>query len=533
MSSPRQLNPFGDVDLESWKQKALADLKGKTLESLDRSTPEGLRRKVLYTAEDRPQPLSVVSGGRGGIAQVYRVADAEQTRAHLAADVQLGAKAAVLELETKVELGALLPEGLEQVWVSGESSGALPDGCEQLHAGVGEGLSGEGHRLWVDSTWAYDAGLGPVEELALFAAKSVALLRAAEDLGYDAGAVAGAAWASFSVDTDFFLGLAKLRVARSLWAQLLGACGVEASKRGLEIHARAGQRAWAARPDAMWVNLLRACTQGFSAQLAGADWVSLPTFDGGRSDEGRRLATNMQVILREESFAGEVEDPAAGSYYLESACRQLRDKAWSRFQAIEAAGGLEAYLKRGEVQTRAAEQQAALSKQLASGKRVLVGVSRFVSDDAGPALDGVQPAAAPFGTDRLGATFEALRARGEAAEIEVQLLVTGELRHYKARADFARDWMAAGGLRLSEALTEVDAPSALLLCAADGAYGPLIDVARAARAAGCKWIGAVTRPGPKQGDEAGLEESIDAFVHMRADLPELLSALIDRVGGAQ
>jgi methylmalonyl-CoA mutase len=533
MSSPRQLNPFGDVDLDSWKRKALADLKGKTLESLDRKTPEGLTRKVLYTATDRPAALPKVSGGRAGIAQIHRVSDPQETRERLEGELELGAKAAVLELEAEIDVAALLPEGLERVWVIGEPAGELPGSCERVHADVEGGLAGEGHRLAIDSTWAYEAGLGPVEELALFAAKSAALLRAAEAKGHDASKVADAAWATFSVDTDFFLGLAKLRVARLLWAQLLGACGVEASKRRLEIHARAGRRAWAARPDAMWVNLLRACTQGFSAQLAGADWVALPTFDGGRSDEGRRLATNMQVILREESFAGEVEDPAAGSYYLESLCEQLRELAWSRFQSIEAEGGIDAYLERGEVERRAVQQQVALSKQLATGKRVLVGVSRFVTDDAGPALDGVRPEKAPFTGERLGAAFEALRERGAKAGVEVQLLVAGELRHYKARADFARDWLAAGGLPLSEARTEVEAPKALLLCAADGSYGPLIEAAKQARAAGCRWVGAVTRPGPKEGDEAELEASIDAFVHMRADLPEVLSTLIDRVGGAQ
>ena len=45
-------NGFPAATPEDWSRLARADLKGKTLDSLDWLTPEGIRIKPLYTAED-------------------------------------------------------------------------------------------------------------------------------------------------------------------------------------------------------------------------------------------------------------------------------------------------------------------------------------------------------------------------------------------------------------------------------------------------------------------------------------------------
>ena len=249
------------------------------------------------------------------------------------------------------------------------------------------------------------------------------------------------------------------------------------------------------------------------------------------------MATNMQVVLREESFATEVGDPAAGSYYLESLCRDLQEAAWTRFVEIEAAGGFEAQLKGGALEAAAREQQARRVAQLATGKRVVVGVNRFITDDPGPQLapSVMRPAKqrASLPPHRLLADVEALRARGEELHVTMDLLCAGELRRYKARTDFARDWFAAGGVELGEPSDQLGSASVVVLCAADGDYGPLIELAKAARSSGVKWIAAITRPGEKEGEDAGLEAVVDAFVHMRADAPKVFKSLFDALKGPE
>jgi len=47
---------------------------------------------------------------------------------------------------------------------------------------------------------------------------------------------------------------------------------------------------------------------------------------------GRRIARNVQHLLKMESFFNEIPDPAAGSYYIEKLTQQLANQAWQSFQ---------------------------------------------------------------------------------------------------------------------------------------------------------------------------------------------------------
>jgi methylmalonyl-CoA mutase len=76
----------------------------------------------------------------------------------------------------------------------------------------------------------------------------------------------------------------------------------------------------------------------------------------------------------EEAHLGRVADPAAGSGYVEALTDQIARAAWSRFQAIEARGGLIEALASGHV---AAEVEAARAARDAAGQPRIVGVTAF------------------------------------------------------------------------------------------------------------------------------------------------------------
>ncbi len=86
--------------------------------------------------------------------------------------------------------------------------------------------------------------------------------------------------------------------------------------------------------------------------MGGADILTVLPFDSaiGESDElARRIATNSQTILREESHIGRVVDPGGGSWYLEKLTDKLAQAAWEHFQTIEARGGMIAALLDGSI----------------------------------------------------------------------------------------------------------------------------------------------------------------------------------------
>ncbi len=228
----------------------------------------------------------------------------------------------------------------------------------------------------------HDAGANAVQELALAIAAGVAYLRALNERGCTVESITTKLHFFLNIGENFFLEIAKFRAFRSLWAQVLRALGLENACQRLHVHARSGRRN-KSRLDAH-VNLLRLTTEALSAAIGGVDSIQLAPFDQpqGRSDEfSRRLSRNIQLILQEELRLVQLIDPAGGAWHGEKLTDQLARAAWSRFQAIEAAGGLIASLRSGAIQAEIEAVAARRRRDLASGDAVLVGVNRYVDSD--------------------------------------------------------------------------------------------------------------------------------------------------------
>ena len=52
--------------------------------------------------------------------------------------------------------------------------------------------------------------------------------------------------------------------------------------------------------------------------------------DEAKSDFNKRMATNIQQVIKLETKMHATSDPAAGSYYIEQLTEELAQKAWSR-----------------------------------------------------------------------------------------------------------------------------------------------------------------------------------------------------------
>jgi methylmalonyl-CoA mutase len=188
---------------------------------------------------------------------------------------------------------------------------------------------------------------------------------------------------SASVDQDQFLGMAKLRALRRLWAKLQESCGIAPS--AATIHAETSWRMMARRDPE--TNILRTTIAAFAAVAGGADTVSvLPhTMSHGLPDAfARRIARNTQVILAEESHVGWVADPAAGSGAVEALTGRLCAAAWAEFQEIEREGGVLQSLSDGRIQARIAAARAARAALYRDGRRAIVGTTMFPPKEERP-----------------------------------------------------------------------------------------------------------------------------------------------------
>ncbi|MBC8047332.1 MAG: methylmalonyl-CoA mutase, partial [Fimbriimonadaceae bacterium] len=95
-------------------------------------------------------------------------------------------------------------------------------------------------------------------------------------------------------------------------------------------------------------NLIQLTTQAMSSILGGSDALSISNYDA-QDNHLVRLSTNIQNMLRYESYLDNYREAANGSFYIETVTAQLAEKAWKLFQEIESDGGFLESWKNGKI----------------------------------------------------------------------------------------------------------------------------------------------------------------------------------------
>ena len=172
----------------------------------------------------------------------------------------------------------------------------------------------------VDATVYHNAGAGDVAELAWAIATGVEYVRALIEQGLTAEQAFDSINFRVSATHDQFLTISRLRALRTLWNRVGEVFEVPAGKRGARQEAVTSWRELTR--DDPYVNILRGTISTFGAAVGGAEAITTLPFDDAiglpKSDFSRRIARNTGIILSEESNIGRVNDPAGGSFYVES-----------------------------------------------------------------------------------------------------------------------------------------------------------------------------------------------------------------------
>jgi methylmalonyl-CoA mutase len=300
-----------------------------------------------------------------------------------------------------------------------------------------------------------------------------------------------------------------------------------------------------------WVNLLRTTVAGFAAGLGGADAVTVLPHDlllrPADADLGRRLARNVQTILLEESHLGRVIDPAGGAWFVERHTADLAERAWERFQQIEAAGGMPSAWHSGLVPGWIDDAVAARRERVAHRRQPVTGVSEF------PHPSDVAPPPAPQQVTALplrpwAAPVEALRDRVAAHEAltghppRVFLAPLGPLAEYTTRAGFTSNLFAAGGVGVLDPGTVTAADVGAAFAASGASLACIVgsNERYAAEAVDVAEALAAARPAGLYlaGDPGDLREALDAagvhaYVVAGGDAVDLLEQALSAAGVAR
>lgn len=128
------------------------------------------------------------------------------------------------------------------------------------------------------------------------------------------------------------------------------------------------------------MNMLRTTTECMSAIIGGADAVANLPYDAiyhKNNEFGDRIARNQLLILKNESYFDKVNNPADGSYYIETLTQQLAEKALHLFKEIEANGGFLKQLNEGIIKRKIQESADKEQQLFDSNKEILVGINKY------------------------------------------------------------------------------------------------------------------------------------------------------------
>jgi len=253
-----------------------------------------------------------------------------------------------------------------------------------------------------------DTGLNGFEELGATFANAVEYLDDVKRRGRVSieEAARGVGGVSFRVNMEFFEEVAKLRVARKMWADLLksryGVTDERAAQ--LRIHVvTAGSSMTYQQP---LNNIVRGTLMALASVLGGVQSLGVSGYDEALSipsEHAHQMSVRIQQILQEETNITSVVDPLGGSYFVETLCGEVEQRAWAFFEEIQEQGGFLAALDNGWLHNRAHQNQFELMTEMDKGDRKIVGVNDFDHDISPYEVDGFVGSTDAFdkATDRL------------------------------------------------------------------------------------------------------------------------------------
>ncbi|KGM46201.1 methylmalonyl-CoA mutase subunit beta [Neobacillus niacini] len=606
--------------IEDWQAKAEETLKGKSIEKLKSSTYENIILKPLYYRRDKQQapeypggtdfrrgiyPLGYVTND-WKVAQKITYHSVDQLKEKLQGSVEKGQTALSFEVsealfESKGIINEILGDlpdefpfavngrGIQSALLAAlterkESadliSGYVGSDPISLFAETGF-IEEDFFKSWmidiklaneklpklrtvlINTSTYHQGGANAVQELGIAAATGIFHLQKLLDSGMKLENVLGKMIFQFSIGSNFFMELAKIRAARILWNKITNVYGADPKDRGMHIAAETSSFTKTVYDP--YVNLLRAGNEGFAAVLGGVQYLHITPFDDitGSSLLSERIARNTQNILKEEAYLQKVVDPAGGSWYVEALTVELAEKAWQYFQQIEAKGGMLEVLKSGWLQDEITCIRTKREQDVSTRKQSIVGTNVYANLAETAGSSTIQTCNNLIGVDgtntikikriknmRLSEPFEKLRKISEEIESKsgskpkIGMICLGELKNFKPRLDFMRGFAAAGGIEAVESgsITSLEDAKQFVI-GTDTKYFCLCGSNDHYESIGHDILSELNREFPERTFYlAGLpekelqtkwsNEGIKQFIHMNCNCYEILSTILKEMGVA-
>ncbi len=197
----------------------------------------------------------------------------------------------------------------------------------------------------------------------------------------------------FYTHGDFVEEIAKYRAGRRRWARIVKER--YGAKNEKSCMFRVGCVAGGASLYAPQAhnNIVRVAYEALASVLGGVQSMFTAAWDEPfalPTEESTTLALRTQQVLAYETGVAKVADPLGGSYYVEALTDAMEAKVIEIMDDLERQGGMVEAVEKGYLHSLIADEAFRIAQALDSGARPVVGVNKFVTDDAAPEVEGFE-----------------------------------------------------------------------------------------------------------------------------------------------
>ncbi|MBN8501455.1 MAG: methylmalonyl-CoA mutase [Sphingomonadales bacterium] len=232
----------------------------------------------------------------------------------------------------------------------------------------------------------HEAGATAVQELAFTIADGKEYAQRAMAAGLDIDKFAGRLSFFFGIGMNFFMEVAKLRAARTLWHRVMDGLGAR-DERSKMLRTHCQTSGVSLQEQDPYNNVIRTTIEAMAATLGGTQSLHTNALDEAialPTDFSARIARNTQIVLAEESGITKVVDPLGGSYYVEALTSTLVDEAWKLIEQVDGLGGMTKAVASGMPKAQIERAAAAKQARVDRGEDVIVGVNRYRLENETP-----------------------------------------------------------------------------------------------------------------------------------------------------
>ncbi len=187
----------------------------------------------------------------------------------------------------------------------------------------------------------------------------------------------------WGIGMNHFMEIAKLRAGRLLWAKIVKELGAQ-SEKSMALRAHCQTSGYSLTEQDPFNNVARTCIEAMAAVLGHTQSLHTNSLDEAialPTDFSARIARNTQLFLQHETDICKAVDPWGGSYYVETLTHELVEKAWALIEEVENLGGMAKAIETGLPKMRIEEAAARKQARIDSGREVIVGVNKYITDE--------------------------------------------------------------------------------------------------------------------------------------------------------